>query len=258
MPSPKSILITGASSGIGAALARAYAAPGRTLFLTGRSTRRLAEMARVCEETGAVVQWRPLDVTDRAAMAAWIDEVDAQCPLDLLIANAGISAGVGAGGESEAQARKIYAVNVDGAINTVEPAWARMVARSAGRVAIMSSLASFYGFAGAPAYCASKAAVRLWGEELAETTGQAGGPQISIICPGFVRTPMTEINRFFMPGLMDADEAARIIRRGLDAGQGRIAFPWTLYIGVRALAALPAWMSGPLTTGLPRKEQNGC
>src|SRR5262249_5029870 len=153
-------------------------------------------------------------VVDAAAVAAWIEACDAQAPLDLVIANAGISAGTGRGGESDQQARDIFAINVDGGLNTVLPALARMQARGRGQVAIMSSLAAFRGFPGAPAYCASKAAVRVWGEALRGEV-QRQGVEVSVICPGFVKSRMTASNPFPMPLIMSAERAASIICRGL-------------------------------------------
>ncbi|MCC7272236.1 MAG: SDR family NAD(P)-dependent oxidoreductase [Alphaproteobacteria bacterium] len=247
------VLVTGASSGIGAALARIYAAPGTALMLCGRDGERLAAVAEDCRRVGATVEAATIDVTDRVAMAEWIARCDDAAPLSLVIANAGVSAGTGGGGESAEQTRRIFAVNVDGVINTIHPALDRMAPRRAGGIAIMSSLASFRGFPGAPAYCASKAAVRVLGEALRGDL-RATGIAVSVVCPGYVESPMTAVNRFPMPLLMSADRAAAIIRRGIDRGRPRIAFPWPMYAAVRLLAALPPAWSDPLLRRLPRKE----
>ena len=250
--SPDSILITGASSGIGAALALEFAGPGVRLALTGRNKARLNAVAETCRAAGAEARIEVLDVCAREALATWINEVDDAAPLDLVIANAGISAGTGRGGESEAQTRRIVATNLDGVLNTVLPAVDRMRPRGRGQVAIMSSLAGFQGFPGAPAYCASKAAVRVWGEALRGDLHGAG-IGVSVICPGYVRSAMTAVNDFPMPLLMDADRAARIIRRGLTRNRPRIAFPWRLYAAVRLISALPPALTGPLLRRLPKK-----
>jgi short-subunit dehydrogenase len=249
---PHSLLITGASSGIGAALAEEYAGPGVTLALGGRDRARLNRTAERCRAKGADAAVRIVDVTDAAAMSAWIAEADAAHPLDLVIANAGISAGTGGDSEPADQAARIFAINLDGVRNTALPAVAAMQQRGRGRIALMSSLAGFRGLPGAPAYSASKAAVRVWGEAL---RGQAArsGIRISVICPGYIRTPMTAANNFPMPFLMDADRAARIIRRGLARNRARIAFPRLLYAAVWLLQALPpGWTDGVLTR-LPAK-----
>ena len=251
MHDPRSILITGASSGIGAALAEAYAAPGVTLALTGRHENRLATVAERCRQRGATVIVAALDVTDTAALAAWIGAADDHAPLDLVIANAGVSGGT-EGGEGAAQARRIFAVNLDGVLNTVLPAIPRMQRRGRGQIALMSSLAAFRGFPGAPAYCASKAAVKTWGEALGGSL-RGDGIGVSVICPGFVRSPMTDVNPFPMPMLMDTGRAVAIIRRGLARNRARIAFPWPMYALVWLLGALPPRLTDPLFARLPEK-----
>ncbi|MCZ6861339.1 MAG: SDR family NAD(P)-dependent oxidoreductase [Alphaproteobacteria bacterium] len=251
--SPASILITGASSGIGAALALEFAGPGVRLALTGRDKARLNAVAETCRAAGAEPRIEVLDVCERETMATWIAEVDAAAPLDLAIANAGISAGTGSGGETESQTRRIVATNLDGVFNTVLPAIECMRPRGRGQVAIMSSLAGFRGFPGAPAYCASKAAVRIWGEALRGELHDAG-IGVSVICPGYVRSAMTAVNDFPMPLLMDAERAARIIRRGLARNRPRIAFPWRLYAVVRLISALPPAFTDPLLRRLPKKS----
>jgi short-subunit dehydrogenase len=252
MRAPRSVLITGASSGLGAALARAYAAPGVRLALTGRNAARLAAVATACRAAGSEVSESYLDVCDGNAVDSWIGRADAQAPLDLVIANAGISGGTAQGMESVSQARAIFAINLDATIGTAESAIARMRGRGHGQIALMSSLAGLRGFPGAPAYCSSKAAVRVWGEAMRPLL-RTQGISLAVVCPGFVRTPMTDANRFAMPFLMDAERAARIIRRGLARDRARIAFPFPMYAAVWLLAALPpAWVDG-LLHRLPKK-----
>lgn len=252
MKAPQSILITGASSGIGAALADAYAAPGNRLALSGRNRERLDAVAARCRAAGAEVSTCAVDVCDRDGLAAWMAAEDRKRPLDLVIANAGISAGTGTFGETARQAEQIFAVNFDGVVNTVQPAAELMRPRRRGQIAIMSSLASFRGFPGAPAYCASKAGVRVWGEALRGMLSR-DGIEVSVICPGYVKSPMTDRNDFPMPFLVEAARAAQIIRRGLAAGKSRIVFPRRLYAAVWLLALLPpAWTDG-LLARLPEK-----
>lgn len=251
--SPRHILITGASSGLGEALALAYASSGVRLALTGRDGVRLERVAFACRERGARVSSAVLDVTDAPALKHWIEAQDEALPLDLAIANAGISAGTGGGHESAEQARRIFATNLDGVVNTVEPAARLMTARGRGQIALMSSLASFRGFPGAPAYCASKAAVRVYGEALRGDLARHG-VGVSVICPGYVQTPMTATNRFHMPFLIDAARAAAIMKRGLAHNRARIAFPRRLYALVWLLAALPPCLTDRLLMRLPRKD----
>jgi len=237
----QSILISGASSGIGTALAEVFAEPGVTLFLGGRSRERLAAVAEACRARGATVETTAVDVTDRAAMAAWIAEADRLKPIDLVIANAGISGGTLKGTEKEEKTRQIFATNLDGVMNTVFPALPGMRERKAGQIGLMSSLAAFRGFPGAPAYGASKAAVKVWGESLRGDLSPKG-IGVSVIMPGFVKSPMTDRNKFPMPFLMTADRAAGIVRRGLERNQGRIAFPFP--------TAFLAWFAGMLSPAL--------
>jgi short-subunit dehydrogenase len=253
MAAPRSILITGASSGIGAALAFHYARPGTALTLSGRDEVRLQEIAAACGGRGATVRADAIDVTDAAAMAAWIGDSDNADPLDLIVANAGVSGGTARATESEAQVRRIFAVNLDGVLNTVLPAIPRLQARRRGQIALMSSLAAFRGFPGAPAYSGSKAAVRIWGEGLRGDLA-AHGVGVSVICPGFVISRMSAGNDFRMPLLMGAEKAARIIASGLERNRARIAFPWPLAAAVWLLATLPpSWMDARLAR-LPRKD----
>ncbi len=250
---PRTILITGASSGLGAALAIAYAKAGITLALSGRDSGRLARTVETCRLQGASVHSAIVDVGDADATARWIGGIDDAHKLDLVIANAGISGGTGSGGESDAQTREIFKINVDGVINTVLPALARMAPRGKGQVAIMSSLAGFRGLPGAPAYCASKGAVRLWGEALRGEYAPRG-VHVNVICPGYVETPMTSVNKFPMPFLISPERAADIMKRGLARNKARIAFPRRLYAIVRLLAALPQTVIDPLVTRLPKKS----
>lgn len=251
---PTSILITGASSGLGAALAGAYAAPGVHLALGGRDQSRLDGVARLCRAAGAEVEATGLDICERAAVADWVAASDARRPLDLVIANAGVSGGTGGtGGETPEQVRRIFQINVDGVMNTVLPAIAPMVERRRGQIALMASLAGYRGLPGAPAYCASKAAVKVFGEGLrGQLTGKGIG--VSVICPGYVDTPMTQRNRFPMPFLMDAPKAARLIKRKLARNKARIAFPWPMATLVWLLQAMPPGAIDRLLARLPRKS----
>ncbi|MCZ8311520.1 MAG: SDR family NAD(P)-dependent oxidoreductase [Magnetospirillum sp.] len=252
MRSWSSILITGGSSGLGAALAQELAGPGVRLALTGQNQERLAEVAALCTAKGAAVEVSVRDVADKHAMANFVAAMDTAAPLDLVVANAGISAGTGNGAESAEQARRIFAVNVDGVVNTVAPILDAMGARGRGQIAIVSSLAGFRGLPGAPAYCASKAAVRVWGEALRADWGPRG-VRVNVVCPGFVTTRMTARNNFRMPLLMSAERAAAIVCDSLARDVGRIAFPRRMYAASWLLAALPGFVIDPLLRRLPRK-----
>lgn len=249
------ILITGASSGIGEALALRYAKAGRVLILTGRSAERLQDVAALCSAKGAKVVSSCLDVTDREAMESFIVTQDDLHPIDLVFANAGISAGTGGVliGEDAAQVRKVFSVNVDGVLNTIEPLRLRMVERGRGQIAIMSSLAGFRGWPGAPAYCGSKAAVRVYGEALRGALFKTG-VGVTVICPGFIKSRMTAVNEFPMPFLMDADEAAKIIEKGLKKNKATLAFPLIPFMIARLLMMLPDGIAQRILSRTPSKK----
>ncbi len=249
---PKNIVITGASSGLGAALAVHYARPGVTLHLSGRHAGRLAQTASLCEELGAHAHSVTLDVTDAAAMQQWLETIDAETPVDLAIANAGISAGLGGGEEKAEQARAIFSINIDGVVNTLSPLIPRMIARRSGQLALISSLAGIRGLPSSPAYSASKAWVRVYGEGLRGWLARTN-VKVNVVCPGFITTPMTDVNPYRMPFIMPADNAATLIARGLAKNKSRIAFPWQLYLPLLAMTALPVTISDKFFSLLPDK-----
>ncbi len=253
MRAPQSILITGGSSGIGRTLALAYAAPEVNLALTGRDAERLKSTVEACQSKGATLRSAPIDVVNAAELEAWMKKVDRAAPLDLVIANAGISAGLGrSGAENASQTRALFATNIDGVVNTVMPAIDLMRQRGRGQIAIIASLAGYRGMPGAPAYAASKAAVKAWGEGLRGPLAREG-IALNVICPGFVKSRMTAVNDFPMPFLMEAERAAEIIRSGLAKNRARISFPWPMAAGVWLLAALPPAWSDRLLTRMPNK-----
>jgi NAD(P)-dependent dehydrogenase (short-subunit alcohol dehydrogenase family) len=256
MPGFASVLITGASSGIGRALAMECAGPGVRLHLGGRDAARLEEAAKACRGRGADVAPGQLDVRDEAAMAEWIGSAGR---LDLVIANAGISAGTGLGTpETPTQTRTIFAVNVGGVLNTVLPALELMQAQAPddqgvrGRIAVIASIAAFFAASGAPSYCAAKSAVDTWTVASAPVA-QRAGVLLTSACPGFINTPMTAGNPFPMPGLMSAERAAKIILRDIAAGRRRIIFPWWMGAAARFAALLPPRLAEGLTAGRPAK-----
>jgi short-subunit dehydrogenase len=238
---PRSILITGASSGIGAALARAYAAPRTRLALCGRDAARLAAVANSCRERGAEVMEACLDVTEAAAVAAWIVNVDRTSPLELVIANAGVQGGLWRDGAGETldELHRVMEVNFGGVSNTLYPVLPAMRRRRRGQVALISSLAALRGIPFSPGYCASKAAVRIYGEALRSWLAPEG-IGVSVVLPGFVETRLSHTVAGPKPLILPAERAARIIRRGLARGRRQIAFPYPLYVGMQLMRALPA------------------
>lgn len=249
---PTGILITGASSGIGAALAHAYARPGTRLILTGRDAVRLAESAAACRARGAVVLEGVIDVADAAAMHTFIEDIAASERLDLVIANAGVSGGFKDWTAFDAYVREIININIGGVLNTVNPAIPVMIRQGGGQIALVSSIAGLLAMPGALPYSATKHFVRAYAEELRGRLAPEG-IRVSAICPGFVVSRMTARNRFPMPFLMDTEKAAGIIVRGLAANKGRIAFPWPMLAMVRLLGLLPYPLLDRLLRRAPAK-----
>ena len=248
---PKVVLLTGASSGLGAGMAASYASPGMTLWLTGRNASRLDAVAAKCRQAGATVETALVDVGDADALGRWILAADDVAPLDLVIASAGVSAGPAPDGTPEGLALASMQVrtNLLGAMNTVEPVLPRFLARSAGHVALVSSVAGLRGLPFSPGYSASKAGVRAYGEGLRAFLAPRG-VAVSVIVPGFFDTPMTDRFMGDKPFMLSLDRTVAIVRRGLDRRQSRIVFPRLLALGLVAADLLPAWAGDRILRGV--------
>jgi short-subunit dehydrogenase len=238
-PAPKSILLTGATSGIGEALALEYAGPGVHLALTGRNAVALTTVQAACVAKGATVLTLIADVTDAAKLKAFVDRADAAAPLDLVIANAGVTENTaGKTDDIEGAARALFATNIDGLFNTIFPALVHMRARGRGQVALLASLASWNGLPGSGAYSATKAAVRMYGEALRAQLAREG-VAVNVVNPGYVKSPMTDANPFPQPFKISMATAVAAIVRGLSYNVAQISFPAPTLLAVYALGALP-------------------
>ncbi len=254
----KNILITGASSGIGRALAIKYAQSNVNLFLVGRDKDRLLAVKNTCQKIKynnfqANVFCSIADVCNEQEMSDLINDIEQNYGLDLVIANAGISAGTLGGTESNTQIKKIFSTNVDGVLNTINPAIHFMKKRHKGQIAIISSLAGIRGLPSSPAYSASKAAVLTYGEALRGNLKEYG-ISVSVICPGYVKTPMTAVNKFPMPFIISDKKCAQIITDGLRKKKGFIAFPFIMYFILRLATLLPHCLMDKLFAKLPKKK----
>lgn len=239
------VVITGASSGIGEALARHYAGPRTELGLISRRPPAAAF-------PGKMVHY-PVDVTDAAALAR--AAADFGTP-DLVIANAGV--GVGTHGDDLADVdrlRRVLEVNVTGLAATLAVFAPSMRRAGRGTLAGIASVAGFRGLAGNGAYCASKSAVITWMESLrAELYGS--GVSVVCVCPGYIDTPMTRVNRYRMPFLLPADEAARRIARVIAAKRRLAVVPWQMAAVSTVLRLTPGWLFDRLASRAPRKPRN--
>jgi short-subunit dehydrogenase len=235
-------IITGASSGIGHALARALAAEGCKVGLVARRREQLAALAAEIEKTGGVAAFAPADVADREQTVSAIREVAGRLgPVDLLIANAGVGAPTLLEPMNVPDLEKMYRVNVFGVIYAIEAVIPEMLQRGKGHLAAVSSLAAYKGLPGESGYSSSKAAVNNFMEGL-RIQLRNRGIAVTTICPGFVRTPMTEINQFKMPWLLEADEAARRIVRALRKKRKVFNFPWQMALVMWITRWLPDWV----------------
>jgi len=238
--SPQVVAITGASSGIGRALALRYARNGNCLRLLARNLSRLREVVDQCEAQGAEVKYQTIDVRDRVAMAQWLCEMDQNQHIDLVIANAGVSIGT-AGERGRNNYDGDYEVadtNLFGALNTILPLLPAMMARRRGQLAFMSSIGGMVPVASAAMYAASKAAVLSYGLALRASL-ESFDLKVSVICPGFVKSPMARRHIGWKPFELSTEDAAELIIRGLNRNRAIIAFPTSLVFCARIAALLP-------------------
>lgn len=244
-PEPRTILITGATGAIGGALARIYAAPGNLLILHGRNPAELERIERACVELGADVITQQGDLTDLDAARTWLETVFGERHIDLIVLNAGMNIHVGPQGEAEAwsDAHRLITLNLMSVMALADIAVRHMQTRGSGQIALISSLAGFFGLPVTPAYCASKAGIKAYGEALRGWLAPMG-IQVNVIMPGYVSSPMCAEMPGPKPFEMHPDRAARVIRHGLSRNQARISFPFPLNLGTWFLAALPASLSG--------------
>jgi len=245
-----SVLITGASSGLGAGLAKNYAAPGLHLILTGRDAARLEATAAACRARGATVSTGLFDVREAEPLGGWLIAQDEATPIDLVIAAAGVSAGTGEGDMPEGVALATMQVraNLLGTMHTIEPLLPRMIARGAGHVAIIASTAALRGLPYSPAYSASKAGVRAYGEALRALLAPKR-VTVTVVVPGFFDTPMTDRWKGPTPFMLSLDQMVAAIRKGLDARRSRVTVPRLLALGSQAADLLPAAIGDRIMRG---------
>ncbi len=230
--------ITGASTGIGAALVAELATAGWTVIATARGADRLAALAEA--HPGQVIA-APGDITDAEAMRGLVAKAEAETgkAVALAVLNAGAWQEMGAEDFDLTAFRHQIEVNLNGTAACLAAVMPAMLARKSGQIAIVASVAGYRGLPRGGAYGASKAALIALAESLRFDL-MKHNVTMQVINPGFVRTPMTAVNQFPMPFLLETDDAARRIARGLQRGGFEITFPWQLAWPLKVLQLLPA------------------
>lgn len=239
----KIVLLTGASSGIGEGLAIALAKRGAVLGLLARRKELLEDLADRCRASGGTARVYAADVTDETAVAEAADDLRSEFGhIDILIANAGI------GGNDEntrnygpQAVRKVVEINLLGAVNAVHAVVAHMIERGSGQIVAISSLAGFRGLPKSAAYSASKAGMTAFFESV-RLDVQHKGINVTIIQPGFIKTPLTSGRANKMPFLMELDDAIPLFIKAIEERKKFAAFPWQLATVVRAGKFMPAWL----------------
>jgi short-subunit dehydrogenase len=251
---PLRVYITGASSGMGAALAHHYSIRGAVLGLIARRADSLQQLAaKIPTKTFTYAA----DVRDAAKMAqaARMFIADAGCP-DIVIANAGVSVGTLTEHAEDAEVfRAMVETNLLGVLHTFQPFVPAMKAARYGTLAGIASIAGYRGLPGAGAYCASKAGLIAYLESL-RVELRPEGVKVITICPGYVETPMTENNPYVMPFMMRADEAAQKIARIIALEKTYAVIPWQMAIVARVMRTLPDWLYDRLVQNQQRKPRS--
>jgi len=240
-------MITGASSGIGRGLSVELARQGAKVGLVARRAEVLEEVIREIESVGGKAVALPADVQDASSMSLAAEKLRTDVgPIDILIANAGIGPTRDAANIDAAEIAGVINVNVIGASNSAAAVIPAMVERGSGQLVVISSLAAYRGLPKSAAYCASKAAVSAFFESLRLDLGPRG-IDVTIIHPGFIKTPLTSGRDNQMPFLMELDDAVKKMARAIEKRRKRYSFPWQLATIVRAGMIMPIWMYDQIT-----------
>ena len=250
----KRVFITGASSGVGMALAREFSDEDVVL---GLISRRIEQLDNLANDLATDVYVYAADVGDSLAMKsaaeAFIQSVGVP---DVVIANAGVSSGtLTSEAKDQVVFEQIMRTNVLGMVHTYQPFVEAMKKRGSGTLVGISSIAGFRGIPGSGAYSASKAAATAYLESL-RVELSSSGVNVLTVCPGYIKTPMTDVNPFYMPFLMDADRAARSIRKAIIKKKRFHVLPWQMSLVGFFLRLMPRYLYDSLMRRAPRKPKS--
>ncbi len=245
MENRKNILITGASNGIGAALSKRYADSNSRLILLARNIEKLEQVANACEKKQAKTIIHSIDITETEAVQKLVASIDAQYPIDLIICNAGVTSVLDDEGNAESWSTISHVIdtNLYGVLATLNPLISELKKRKKGQIAIVSSLAAYYGMPVTPIYCASKSALKGYGESLRGWLKQ-DGIKVNMIYPGFVKSDLSDKFTSDKPFMVSPEKAADIIYKGIKKNKASISFPFPLNFGAWILSALPSALAG--------------
>ena len=247
------IFITGASSGIGESMARFYARQGAQLGLVARRADFLERLANELDPRPAIYA---LDVRDALALKQAAQDFIARFGVpDIVIANAGVSRGTLTEIADDLKVfQEVFDINVMGMVNTFHAFLEPMKQQKQGTLVGIASVAGFRGIPGGGAYSASKAAAIKYCESL-RVELRDEGVSVVTICPGYIKTPMTAVNKFKMPFLIDVDEAVVRFARAIDAKTSFTVIPWSMGIAARVLRVVPNWLYDRVFSRMPRKPR---
>ncbi|HSK70745.1 MAG TPA: SDR family NAD(P)-dependent oxidoreductase [Pyrinomonadaceae bacterium] len=251
----KVVFLTGASSGIGEALALELAKRGAILGLLARRESLLRDLVAKCERKGTAAREFPCDITDEIAVQDAANELRNEFgKIDILIANAGIGGGAKHAKDLKPQDfRRVIDTNLVGAVNSVSAVLPQMMEQGSGQIVAISSLAGFRGLPKSAAYCASKAGMTAYFESV-RLDVQNKGIAVTIIQPGFIKTPLTSGRANKMPFLMELEDSIPYFLRAIEKKKKFAAFPWQLATLVRAGRVFPAWLYDKIAGGAKYRE----
>ena len=251
------VLISGASSGLGRQMAIDYSKNNSVskLILLGRSEDKMAQTISMLSPKS--FEHYCFDISNQAELSKVMSHILQNNKIDIAIANAGVSAGTLAGSEGIKQINTLISTNINGVVGLITPVIEQMIkcktSKAMGKICLISSVAGLVSLPSSPSYSASKSFVKVYGDSIRAEL-KKHNIQVSVICPGYIKTPMTAVNKFKMPLLMSVENASHKIIKAIETGTGFIAFPFIMFAVVKLLGILPYKMRDFILGKLPKKS----